>query len=209
VISRILFEVISLELIRKAEISDADVIASLILETGQSFLPLLFGPYVKFILGRLVKTPGTVYALDNIHVLEIDEGRVVGIIVTFTGDTVKRRAFKTALTLFQIMGFDLLRRLHLFRLIWRRNKIAKEEFYISNVAVNKNYRGMGYGRKLMLFAEELARINNLKKICLDVENTNVAAVELYKRLGYIGKKVNRVVIKNKKFAFVRMEKELS
>lgn len=198
-----------LELIRKAEISDADVIASLILETGQSFLPLLFGPYVKFILGRLAKTPGTVYSLDNIHVLEIDEGKVVGIVVTFTGDTIRKRAFKTGFTLFQIMGFDLFRRLHLFRLIWRRNKIRKDEYYVSNVAVNKNYRGMGYGKKLMLFAEELAKENKFNKICLDVENTNITAIELYKRLGYVGKSVNRVVIKNKKFTFVRMEKKLS
>ncbi|PHJ12190.1 GCN5 family acetyltransferase, partial [Fervidobacterium sp. SC_NGM5_O18] len=48
-----------------------------------------------------------------------------------------------------------------------------------------------------------------KKICLDVENTNIQAIELYKRLGYVGTRVNRINIKNVRFAFIRMEKILS
>ncbi|AMW33168.1 Acetyltransferase, GNAT family [Fervidobacterium changbaicum] len=197
-----------MEVIRKAEISDADVIASLILETGRSFLPLLFGPYVKLILGRLVKTPGTVFSLDNTHVLEIDEGKVVGIIVMFEGNTVRKRALKTGFALFQLMGFELFRRLPMFRYVWMRNKIRPDEFYISNVAVDKNYRGRGYGRKLMLFAEEVAKQKKFKKISLDVENTNVQAIELYKRLGYVGTRVNRINLKNVRFTFIRMEKLL-
>ncbi len=209
VCSQSINEVILLEIMRKAEISDADVVASLILETGRSFLPLLFGPYVKLILGRLVKTPGTVFSFDSAYVLEIDEGKVVGIIVMFDGKTIRKRALKTAFALFQLMGFELLRRLPIFRLVWQRNKIRSNEFYVSNVAVDKNYRGMGYGRKLMLFAEEVAKQRGFKKICLDVENTNIQAIELYKRLGYVGTRVNRINIKNVRFAFIRMEKILS
>ncbi|MGB9796820.1 GNAT family N-acetyltransferase [Fervidobacterium riparium] len=195
-------------LIREAQVSDADVVSSLILETGQSFLPLLFGPYVKVILGRLIKTPGTVYSVDNIYVLEVEKGKVVGMIVAFAGNTIMKRAFKTGIALFRIMGFDLIRRLPSFRLVWMRNKISRDEFYISNIAVSREYRGMGYGKRLMEFAEELAKRNNFKKISLDVENTNKQAIDLYKKLGYIGKKVNRVTIRNQKFTFVRMEKAL-
>ncbi|MCX7653081.1 MAG: GNAT family N-acetyltransferase [Fervidobacterium sp.] len=198
-----------MESIRKAQLSDADVIASLILETGLRFLPLVFGPHVKLILGRLVKTPGTVFYLDNIHVLEIEEGKVVGVLVAFPGNVIRKRALKTAVVLYQIMGFELIKRLGIFRLVWMRNKIRNDEFYISNIAIDRKYRGMGYGSKLMNYAEKLAREHNLRKISLDVENTNTLAIELYRKLGYTGKKVKRVYIKGTKFVFVRMVKELN
>ncbi|MGB9614491.1 MAG: GNAT family N-acetyltransferase [Fervidobacterium sp.] len=197
-----------MENIRPAELSDSDVISKLILETGLSFLPLLFGPHVKLILARLIKTPGTIFYLDNIYVLEIDEGKVVGVLVAFPGNVVRRRSLKTAIVLFQIMGFELIRRLRLFRLVGIRNKVSKNEFYISNVAVDRNHRGMGYGKKLMLYAEKLAKESGSSVISLDVENTNTRAIDLYKRLGYVGKKVKRIVVKGNKFVFVRMEKKI-
>lgn len=198
-----------MESIRKAEVSDADVVATLILETGLRFLPLVFGPHVKLILGRLIKTPGTVFYLDNIYVLEIEEGKVVGVLVAFPGSVIRKRALKTGIVLFQIMGFELIKRLGIFRLVWMRNKVRKDEFYISNVAVDRKHRGMGYGSKLMNYAEKLAKEYNLNRISLDVENTNSLAIELYKRLGYVGKNVKRVYIKGTKFVFVRMVKELT
>ncbi len=198
-----------MESIRKANVSDSDVVATLILETGFRFLPLIFGPHVKLILGRLIKTPGTVYYLDNIYVLELDEGKVVGVIVCYPGRIIKKRGLKTAAILFQLMGFEFIKRLRIFRLVWMRNKISKNEFYISNIAIDKNYRGMGYGKKLMLYAEKLARESGFSKITLDVENTNTAAIDLYKRIGYVGKSVKRINIKGNKFVFVRMEKKLS
>lgn len=197
-----------MESIRKAEVSDADIVATLILETGLRFLPLVFGPHVKLILGRLIKTPGTVFYLDNIYVLEIDEGKVVGVLVAFPGNIIRKRALKTGIILYQIMGFEFIKRLGIFRLVWMKNKVRKDEFYISNVAVDRKYRGMGYGSKLMNYAEKLATEYGLHKISLDVENTNNLAIELYKRLGYIGKNVKRVNIKGTKFVFVRMVKEL-
>lgn len=198
-----------MESIRKAEVSDADVVATLILETGLRFLPLVFGPHVKLILGRLIKTPGTVFYLDNIYVLEIEEGKVVGVLVAFPGSVIRKRALKTGIVLYQIMGFELIKRLGIFRLVWMRNKVRKDEFYISNVAVDRKHRGMGYGSKLMNYAEKLAKEHNLNRISLDVENTNSLAIELYKRLGYVGKNVKRVYIKGTKFVFVRMVKELT
>jgi len=196
------------ETIRKAELSDADIVASLVLETGQRFLPLIFGPHVKLILGKLIRVPGTILYIDNIYVLESDERRVVGAVVAFPGKTVKRRAFKTLLTLFRIMGVELFKRLPNMTLILSRNKVRNDEFYISNIAVDKAYRGRGFGSKLMKFVERLALNAGVKKITLDVENTNINAIELYKKLGYRGVATKRVYIRGQKFVFIRMEKEL-
>ncbi|MFN3691339.1 MAG: GNAT family N-acetyltransferase [Fervidobacterium sp.] len=197
-----------MELIRKAELSDADIISSLILETGLRFLPLVFGPHVKLILGRLIRTPGTVLYLDNIHVLEIDEGKVVGAIVALPGKIIKKRVLKTSLVLFDLMGIEFLKKIGTFRLIWSKNKIKSAEFYILHVAVDRYHRGMGYGSRLMNFAEKLAVNNRIFKLSLDVENTNNLAIELYKRLGYKGEAVKKVYIKGTKLVFVRMSKIL-
>lgn len=197
-----------MELIRKAELSDADTISSLILETGLRFMPLVFGPHVKLILGRLIKCPGTIFYLDNIYVLEIDEGKVVGVLVALPGKVYRKRALKTGYVLFNLMGLDFLKKLGTFRLIWSKNKMKDNEFYISNVAIDRYHRGMGYGSKLMNYAEKLAIENGLSKISLDVENTNALAIELYKRLGYKGVIAKKVYIKGTKFVFVRMVKNL-
>ena len=197
-----------MEVIRKAEISDANVVSSLILEAGIRFLPLIFGPQVKLILGRLIKTPGTVFYIDNVYVLEIDEGKVVGVMVAYPGYIIKKRSLKTALVLFETMGMELIKRIRIFRLVESKNRVSRDEFYVSNIAIDKKKRKKGYGSRLLKYAEELAREQGLRKLSLDVENTNSKAIEFYKRLGYRGTKVKRIYIRGNLFTFVRMQKLL-
>ena len=197
-----------MEVIRKAEISDANVVSSLILEAGIRFLPLIFGPQVKLILGRLIKTPGTVFYIDNVYVLEIDEGKVVGVMVAYPGYIIKKRSLKTALVLFETMGMELIKRIRIFRLVESKNRVSRDEFYVSNIAIDGRHRKKGYGSRLLKYAEELAREQGLRKLSLDVENTNSKAIEFYKRLGYRGTKVKRIYIRGNLFTFVRMQKLL-
>ena len=197
-----------MEVIRKAEISDANVVSSLILEAGIRFLPLIFGPQVKLILGRLIKTPGTVFYIDNVYVLEIDEGKVVGVMVAYPGYIIKKRSLKTALVLFETMGVELIKRIRIFRLVESKNRVSRDEFYVSNIAIDGRHRKKGYGSRLLKYAEELAREQGLRKLSLDVENTNSKAIEFYKRLGYRGTKVKRIYIRGNLFTFVRMQKLL-
>jgi ribosomal protein S18 acetylase RimI-like enzyme len=63
-----------------------------------------------------------------------------------------------------------------------------ESFYISGVAVFPEYRGRGYGEKLMEVAEAVSRAKELSKVSLIVFENNPAK-RLYERLGY--KEVNR------------------
>ena len=197
-----------MEVIRKAEISDANVVSSLILEAGIRFLPLIFGPQVKLILGRLIKTPGTVFYIDNVYVLEIDEGKVVGVMVAYPGYIIKKRSLKTALVLFETMAMELIKRIRIFRLVESKNRVSRDEFYVSNIAIDGRHRKKGYGSRLLKYAEELAREQGLSKLSLDVENTNSKAIEFYKRLGYRGTKVKRIYIRGNLFTFVRMQKLL-
>lgn len=56
--------------------------------------------------------------------------------------------------------------------------------YVNNVCVDKNYRGLGYGRFIMLKLEEVAKNNFLSYIMLTSNNDRVIAQKLYKEIGY-------------------------
>lgn len=55
---------------------------------------------------------------------------------------------------------------------------------IDSMAIDKNYRGRGIGRALMVEAERLTREDGYPSLLLQVEETNTPAVKLYKDMGY-------------------------
>ena len=59
-----------------------------------------------------------------------------------------------------------------------------DEFYIDTVCVAPEARGMGFGTKLLQFAEQTAREKGYTKLSLNVELENQAARKLYERLGF-------------------------
>jgi ribosomal protein S18 acetylase RimI-like enzyme len=56
--------------------------------------------------------------------------------------------------------------------------------FIFDVIVEEQFRGKGYGKQIMRMAEAEARKFGLKRIGLHVFGFNVAAIGLYKSLGY-------------------------
>ena len=59
-----------------------------------------------------------------------------------------------------------------------------DEGQIANIAVRADMRGQGYGRLLMQDILKLAKCNGVKRITLEVKDTNEPAVNLYKSLGF-------------------------
>ena len=55
---------------------------------------------------------------------------------------------------------------------------------IHRLAVHPLYQGKGYGKRLLQFAEEFARLNEYSSIRLDVFCVNDGAVKMYERSGY-------------------------
>ncbi len=55
--------------------------------------------------------------------------------------------------------------------------------YVRSIAVNKNYRGQGIGKKLLSFFEELG-FKQSSKLFLLVSDFNTRAKKLYTELGY-------------------------
>lgn len=51
--------------------------------------------------------------------------------------------------------------------------------------IGPKYRGMGIGKKFMLYSIDWARAQGLRKFCLDVFSNNDRAIELYKKYGFV------------------------
>ena len=63
--------------------------------------------------------------------------------------------------------------------------IVLDECYIANVAVNPTLRRMGIANCLLDFAEENAKANKCSFISLEVRVSNLPAINLYKKRGYV------------------------
>ena len=61
----------------------------------------------------------------------------------------------------------------------------KDYIYLDDLSVTKQYRNNGIGTKLIGKAESYANEINVPTICFHVEKSNIAALRLYERLGYV------------------------
>ena len=60
----------------------------------------------------------------------------------------------------------------------------RDFIYLDDFCVAGGFRGQGIGSKLLAAAENYAGEINIPAICLHVEKTNTAAMELYEKNGY-------------------------
>ncbi|MBO8158257.1 ribosomal protein S18-alanine N-acetyltransferase [Thermosyntropha sp.] len=63
--------------------------------------------------------------------------------------------------------------------------IVFEEAHITNIAVDKRFRGKGMGRSLLEELERIAREKNALRIVLEVRPSNHVARNLYKSVGFV------------------------
>lgn len=70
------------------------------------------------------------------------------------------------------------------------NDIKNGVGYISLIGIKEIYRHKGYGYQLLNFCCVYLKKNNIKKVQLEVNNSNFTAIEFYQRNGF--KKINRV-----------------
>ena len=62
---------------------------------------------------------------------------------------------------------------------------AADELYVDGIAVKKEMRGCGIGTKMLEMLEEMARKRGIRKLSLEVIDTNPKAEALYSRIGYV------------------------
>jgi ribosomal-protein-alanine N-acetyltransferase len=78
---------------------------------------------------------------------------------------------------------------HLF-LVYKEGKVVGmldinvKEGTISNIGVDPEFRGKGYGREIMKYGLQVLKENGCKKASLRVHSENYAAIHLYETLGF-------------------------
>ncbi len=63
--------------------------------------------------------------------------------------------------------------------------IDKKDLFISKLYILKNQRGMGVGRTVLKYLEQICRDHDLEKITLTVFHKNINSLKAYEKWGFI------------------------
>ena len=62
--------------------------------------------------------------------------------------------------------------------------VSFDEAEITNVAVDPQWRGLGYAQALIAEAKRCMKLQQIQRILLEVRDSNVPAISLYKKYGF-------------------------
>ena len=177
----------------------------LLILSAPTLFATVFGEGFKEIIQKIFKERRNLFSFEHTYFLKMD-GKIAGMVLSYDWTIKRREEINTGRALFKHMGLKLIKRLPL---LLKLNSVVgilnRGEYYISNIAVYPEYRGMGIGTTLLNFIEE-TKSKNIKNLTLDVETKNEGAIRLYKRLGFIISGKLSTKLKGITFEFFRMEK---
>ncbi len=180
---------------------DIDKVSELIYETELELFRSLLGKdefEATQNIKELVKAGGNSLGHENIHVIN-HQGDVLGILVSFIGrETSFWSDFKAYYKI--LNSYDFLKYIIKGTLI---NKLltadlGENEYYLSNIAIDANFRGQGIGSYILENAVKLAENIGCRRVILDVTMDNEGALRLYERFGFkiYGKSVSKWIFKD-------------
>lgn len=191
------------------------VISELILQSDCGMLPALFGSNVKALLGWLLPRPGNPYSSANTLVITEDaaapaRGEVIGATVGSPMAAARDSNLRTAGQLARWYGPAVIARLpRLARAGRAVESLARDDFYLSHIAVLPGCRGRGAGAQLLRVSEERARGLGARRLVLDVEEHSAGARAFYARMGYGQASVVRIDLgRHGLFSFLRLARDL-
>ena len=172
--------------IRKANIKDINEIARLIYYTEVNPGYVWGGESKEETLDNIKNLIGTKesrYSKDYITVAELDNN-IVGAIILIPYDKLDKLSIET-----DIKQINKIEGLH-GKLLYIINSIKyiifrecrRGNLYISNIATDEKARGLGIGKMLMLYAEQVAKSEDFEGISLLAKNETVT--KFYEKLNY-------------------------
>jgi len=136
------------------------------------------------VLRQLFVREANRFSYQFVDVAEMS-GRVVGLLLAYSGREMESLKFSTARQLFVLYGLP-----SIFRFLRRGlplmgvKEAEVEEYFINSLAVLPSFQGQGIGTHLLSWGESKARTLGLGKCSLTVEIGNRQASNLYEHLGY-------------------------
>jgi ribosomal protein S18 acetylase RimI-like enzyme len=112
-------------------------------------------------------------------------GNIAGLVVSYSGRSLKALELPTALRVFQAIGiFGFFRFIRQALPLLNVKEAAPDEYYISNIAVLPEQQGQGLGSHMLQWIEKKAREQGYQKVSLTVDIENERAFALYCRTGF-------------------------
>ena len=146
-------------------------------------------PEIYDIFKTFFKKPGNTFSKENI-VVEVENGKIRGLILAHPVSNLMKflmselkciKDIKKSLFSFLITLFKMFFRL---KLVIYYPRLKNDELFICNLAVFKEYRGMGIATKLLKKTEAIAIDKGLNKLSLYVEIDNSHAKRVYEKFGF-------------------------
>lgn len=185
-------------------------VPTLVYETDTDLFKYLFGSKEKAIpiIEKLIRTNSTSFSKHHIFIATKND-ELVGMIIGYKGDEINKDKEKKELI--ECLGYI---RFTLFILkigfissILTMNP-EKTDFYISNICVDKKYRGQGIGAKMLKHIKPIATEKKASKIILDVSTRNTGAKSFYQRNGFQIQSENKAWYLPKEFSTITMKLQL-
>ncbi len=182
---------------------DLNKISELIYETELTTFKQLLGKNENEAvqnIKKLVKLGNNSFGYEHIHVVTDEGENILGILISFCGrETSLWWDFKNY---FKVLKFyDFLKYAVKGTLINEllTASVGKNDYYLSNIAVDPQFRGQGIGTYILENAFKAADKKGCKRVLLDVTLHNEGARRLYERFGFkvYGKKDPKLVFKGK------------
>ena len=172
--------------IRKGRIDDAEGVARLIYYTEVNPVDVWGGSSKEETLEnikKLIRTKESRYSTEYITVAELDN-KVVGAIILIPYDKIDKLSIETDIKQINKIGGLHGKILYIINsikyIIFR--ECNRGNLYISNIATDEKARGLGVGKMLMMYAEEVAKNEDFDGISLLAKNENVT--KFYEKLNY-------------------------
>jgi ribosomal protein S18 acetylase RimI-like enzyme len=160
----------------------------LIHEAGNPYFDWIFGgPDMALpIIESRMRSPQSEISIRDTVVLEGDDDDVIGAFIAMAGAELVERRRVDAVAYLQHIGragrAPLLQRMQESRDLF--GSVQDEEFYLSKAGVRSDARGRGHGRAIVERFLSIGVAHGLNRFVLDVSAGNVAALRLYRSMGF-------------------------
>jgi ribosomal protein S18 acetylase RimI-like enzyme len=178
--------------IRTATQQDSDVLATLILSSGETTLSVMLGgpecssSQTLDFIKQAISQPDGQFGYKNHIVVTDSEGSIAAVGCCWR-DTAKA-GFRESTMASLIDYFGVLDTMNVLECSQQVAKIIpgpkSDELCLGHIAVSKAYQRQGVATQLLNHFSHYASTHNKRKLVLDVESTNVAAIALYRRYGF-------------------------
>lgn len=151
---------------------------------------------MKEVLKYLMKVKNNRFSLKNFIVARKD-GKLIGMALLINGKDIVKLTINSEKKVVKIQKGLLNKLGYIYSSIkdflFYKKECENDEFYISNIAIKKEYRGNGYAKVMINKIRKMAKQKGYDKVSLIAKNDKL--IKFYESLGFnlINKRIRRMV----------------